>query len=307
MFLCRRSCCFTRTRCRQSGWGWLLTLSLVLAAFRVEAVPLNVFVSVLPQKYFVERVGGAQVSVEVMVRPGMNPGSYDPTPLQLERLSRSAAYIRTGVPFEDVWIPRIRSKSPSVKIFDGRKGIVLQPVAAERGTQSGHQAERGHEGRLDPHIWTAPPLMKQQALVIRDALTGLMPEKRSLFEANYRRFASELDLLDADIRKLLADKKERRFMVFHPAWGYFAHAYGLQQVAIEVEGKEPGPKALARLIETARLEKVRVIFVQKQFSRVSAEAVARAIGGEVVAIDPLAEDVPANTRAVAVAMAKAMR
>lgn len=289
---------------RSLGGACVLLLFLFCSAAQAGSAPLSLFVSVLPQKYFVERVGGAEVAVEVMVRPGMSPGDYDPTPRQLEMLAGAAAYTRTGVAFEDVWIPRNRSKMPSLRIVDGRRGVTLLPISGHAHGPQGHAAD---EGRLDPHIWTAPPLVKQQAQVIRDTLIMLRPGKRAFFDANYRRFAAELDQLDADVRKLLADKKERRFMVFHPAWGYFAHSYGLHQEAIEVEGKEPGARGLARLIEIARAERVRVIFVQKQFSRTSADAVARAIGGEVVSIDPLAEDFLRNTRMVADAMAKAMR
>lgn len=260
------------------------------------AAPLEVFVSILPQKYFVERVAGNGVKVEVMVRPGMNPGNYEPTPQQMNALARSAAFFRIGVQFEEKWLPRIQRVAANLKIVDTREGIALQPIDPDG--KSG--------GRLDPHIWTAPPLVKQQAAVIRDALIELRPSDRATFEAGYASFAADLDRLDADIRQQLAGKKERRFMVFHPAWGYFARAYGLLQMAIEVEGKEPGPQTLARIIEAARREKVRVVFVQKQFSKTAAAAVAREIGGRVVDIDPLAEDFVGNTRAVVGALADAM-
>ncbi len=260
------------------------------------AAPMEVFVSILPQKYFVERIAGERVKVEAMVRPGMNPGNYEPTPQQMNALARSAAFFRIGVQFEEKWLPRIQRAAADLKVIDTRKGVDLQPI--DSGRKAG--------GRLDPHIWTAPPLVKQQAAVIRDALIELRPSDRGAFEAGYASFAADLDRLDADIRQQLAGKKERRFMVFHPAWGYFARAYGLQQIAVEVEGKEPGPQTLARIIDAARREKVRVVFVQKQFSKTAAAAVAREIGGRVVDIDPLAEDFMGNTRTVAGALADAM-
>ena len=261
------------------------------------AAPLEVFVSILPQKYFVERVAGDSVKVEVMVRPGMSPGNYEPTPQQMNALARSAAFFRIGVPFEETWLPRIQRAAAGLKVVDTRAGIALQPIDPDGKTG----------GRLDPHIWTTPLLVKQQAAVIRDALIELRPSDRATFEAGYAAFAAELDRLDADIRDQLAGKKERRFLVFHPAWGYFARAYGLQQMAIEVEGKEPGPQMLSKIIDTARKEKIQVVFVQKQFSKKAAEAVAREIGGKVLEIDPLAEDFVGNTRAVAGALADAMQ
>jgi zinc transport system substrate-binding protein len=175
----------------------------------------------------------------------------------------------------------------------------------DRGGSPGN--DRKPQGLLDPHVWTSPFLVKQQAATVRDALIALAPDQRARFERGYTRFAADLDALDAAIRRALAGKTERRFMVFHPAWGYFASTYGLRQIPIEVEGKEPGPQALARIIDAARRDQVRIVFVQSQFSRTAAVAVARAIGGEVVQIDPLAEDFLGNTRTVAQALAKAMR
>jgi zinc transport system substrate-binding protein len=254
---------------------------------------LVVFVSILPQKQFVERVGGDMVNVQVMVLPGQSPATYDPTPQQMVAFSHADAYFRVGAPFESTWIPRLLRMHPGVRVFDTRAGIALLPM--------------GRGGEMDPHIWVSPPLVKQQAANIRDALTELRPAERVRFESGYERYAAELDALDDEVRRLLAPKTERSFMVFHPAWGYFARAYGLQQVAVEVEGKEPNTRTLARLIEQARTDRVRVIFVQKQFSRAAAQAVARAIGAEVVELDPLAEDFVANTRATAQALASVLR
>ena len=286
----------------------IAALALVLAHAGAAAAPLEVFVSILPQKYFVERVGGDAVKVGVMVRPGENPATYDPTPQQMVAITRARAYFRIGVAFEDAWLPRMQAANAAMRIVDTRSGIALQPMAARvpaRG-QAGSR-DRQPTSTLDPHIWTSPPLVKQQAATVRDALVALMPDQRVRFEQGYARFAADLDALDAEIHQTLAGKQDRRFMVFHPAWGYFASSYGLQQIPIEIEGKEPGPQALARLIEAARRDDVKVVFVQAQFSRTSAEAVARSIGGEVVQIDPLAEDFLANTRAVARALAGGMR
>jgi zinc transport system substrate-binding protein len=225
-------------------------------------------------------------------------------------IAKAKAYFRIGVAFEEAWLPRMQVANPSMRIIDMRSGIRLQPMTLhdlmhDMGSRPADDTRP--RGMLDPHIWTSPPLVKRQAATVRDALIALVPEQRARFEAGYARFAADLDALDADIRRTLAGAKERRFMVFHPAWGYFASTYGLQQIPIEVEGKEPGSQTLARIIDAARREHVRVVFVQTQFSKTAAAAVARSIGGEVVQIDPLAEDFLANTRAMAHALAKAMR
>lgn len=286
-----------------SALQWLTLLALLSSPLRASpaAEPIGVFVSLLPQKQFVERIAGDAVKVQVMVRPGQSPATYDPTPQQMVELALATAYFRIGAPFENVWMPKIQSSHPKLRIVDTRAGITLLPMSSP-ATSQGHD-----HGNPDPHIWTDPLLVKQQAANIRDGLIAVIPGERARFEAGYTRFAAELDALDAELRRLLAGKTERRFMVFHPAWGYLARTYGLKQIPIEVEGKEPGPQALARLIDRARADGVRVIFVQKQFSRSAADAVARAIGGEVVELDPLAEDFIGNTRSAGQAIARAMR
>ena len=136
-------------------------------------------------------------------------------------------------------------------------------------------------------------------IVMDTETTGLDPAQEDAYRAGHADFAAELDALDAELRALLAEVPSRRFMVYHPAWGYFADAYGLTQVAIEREGKEPGAKALAGLINQARREGVRVILVQPQMNPQAAEQVARAVGGTVASADPLAADYAASLRRVA--------
>jgi zinc transport system substrate-binding protein len=284
---------------------------LFLVAFLIAPHPaasserLDVYVSIPPLKYFVERVGGDDVAVTVMVGPGQSPATYEPSPRQIAGLSSAVAYFRIGVPFENVWMERLASSRPGMQVIDLRDGIELRPMASTRPTPA-TPGPRG-AGALDPHVWTAPPLVKVMAARIRDALTRLAPGRAAAFADGYHRFAADLDAVDAEVRRTLEGRKERPFLVFHPSWGYFARTYGLTQVAIEVEGKEPGPRALAEAIDEARRRGIRVVFVQKQFSRKDAHAVATAIGGEVVAIDPLAEDFLANTRAVAAAFARSLR
>lgn len=303
-------------RAARCTWLRLLAPWALLAAGTLAhgTEPLPVFVSLLPQKQVVERIGGDAVKVHVLVLPGQSPATYDPSPQQMVALAKAAAYFRIGVPFENSWVPKIRQAHPKLTIVDTRQGIQLQPMARH---DHHHDHDHGHAPRTgaapaapvqpDPHVWTSPPLVKQQAATVRDTLVALRPAERARFEAGFAGYAAELDALDAELRRVLSGKAQRRFMVFHPAWGYLASAYGLEQIPIEIEGKEPSPQALARIIERAKADGIRVVFVQKQFSRTAAEQVARAIGGEVVAIDPLAEDFVGNTRQVARALASALR
>jgi len=273
--------------------------------------PIDLFVSILPQKYFAERIGGSRVHVSVMVGPGQSPATYAPSPRQLGRLSGARLYWRVGVPFEQAWMPRIEAANPHMVVLDARDGIRLRNM--ERTTQVFGEPEQGannavgHEGGKDPHIWLSPPLVKIMAAHLRDALIALDPAGRAQYQANYAAFAADLDHLNRQIRALLAPLKTRRFMDFHPAWGYFARTYGLTQIPIEIEGKTPGPRTLARVIDLARREGIRVIFVQAQFSRRDAHTVADAIGGRVVAVDPLAADYMKNLLQTARAFREAMQ
>ena len=160
---------------------------------------------------------------------------------------------------------------------------------------------RSHHGRasLDPHIWLSPPLVKVQARTILTALQEIDPAHKSVYAANARQFTAEIDRLDAELKKTFSGRQGLRFMVFHPSWGYFARAYGLEQVPIEIEGKDPKPARLQMLIEQARENRIKVIFAQPQFSTRSAALVAREIGGQVAFADPLAMDWMANLRNVA--------
>jgi zinc transport system substrate-binding protein len=271
--------------------------------------PLRVFVSVLPQKTFVERVGGGRVQVQALVRPGDSPHTYDPTPRQVAALAEADLYVAVGGTFEDAWMDRIRATNPGMRILDSSEGLSLRAMDSEDdddGAEHGEGHTQPHQA-LDPHPWTSPPLVKQMAARIRDALSELDPASAPIYANNEAVFATELDDLDRDIRTQLAGLTNRRFMVFHPAWGYFADTYGLTQVPIEREGKEPGPRALVALIDQARREQVKAIFVQPQFSQKAAAQIASAIGGRVEVMNPLAADYIPNLRRVAAVLAEAGR
>lgn len=288
------------------------------------AEPLRVFVSVLPQQTFVERIGGSHVVVESMVKPGFSPHTYEPTPSQIARLAGADLYVSIGVPFEDAWAERIRAANPTMRILNVRDGIAPRVMEAhdhdgeenagqgqaheerempEHARQHDHEPAGNEQTRADaeqdPHIWTSPVLVKRMAVNIQQTLAELDPTHASEYRDNLAAFHADLDALDRDIRAQLAGLTQRRFMVFHPAWGYFAETYGLEQIPIEKAGKEPGPRSLTALIDQARREEVRVIFVQPQFPRKSAEQVAKAIDGRVEVIDPLSPDYFANLRQVA--------
>jgi len=286
----------------------ILTLCFCLSAWGAAgAGPVEVFVSIPPQKYFVEKIGRDLVQVSVMVPPGASPATYEPKPQQMNALAGTKAYMAIGVPFEKVWLKKISAANPKMKIVQTDQGIIKRTMATHLHTDP-EEAGREHEGLPDPHIWTAPPLVKIQAHNIFQALTGIDPANRSAYQTNYGKFVQEIETLDAELKEIFAGREGKvRFMVFHPAWGYFAQTYGLEQIPVELEGKEPKPAQLKELIESAKRLKIKVVFVQPQFSTKSAEVIARAIGGEVVLADPLAQDWAENLRKQAARFKAALR
>jgi len=247
----------------------------------------------------VERVGGEFVHVTSLTRPGQSPETFEPTPQQVAALAKADLFVGTGMPFETAWLARLRAANPRMRILDAREGIDLLP-APDPGHDhaAASEPDQVHDAG-DPHVWTSPRLVAHMAVRIRDALAELDPPHAGDFTHNQAAFAADLASLDEEIRQLLADLPSRKFLVFHPAWGYFAQAYNLVQVPIEQGGKEPGPRALASLIADARRDGLRAVFVQPQSDPRFAARIAEAIGGRVVALDPLAPDYLANLREVA--------
>ncbi|MCP4409538.1 MAG: zinc ABC transporter solute-binding protein [Gammaproteobacteria bacterium] len=264
---------------------------------------LSVFVSILPQKYFVEQVGGDHVMVSVMVNPGHGPATYEPTPRQLVKLGEARLYFKIGMPFERSWLRQIESTHSHLGIIDTRRGINMRSM--DRHHHGGSMRRVAYE--KDPHSWTNPKLVIIQAANIRDGLITVDPLHRSDYESNYRRFTQRLEDLDQQIRQHLKGLSNRKFLVFHPSWGYYADRYGLRQLIIEVEGKEPGARQLAEIIAVAKREGIKIVFIQSQFSRHIAQAVAKAIGATVVALDPLAENYIENLTHVTKLLAEALR
>ncbi len=252
-----------------------------------EAIPA--FVSIPPQAYLVERVGGTHVSVQVLVGPGQSPHTFEPTPKQMIALSESRIYFAVGLPFETRLLPRIRSSSEDIIIADASRGIERRPIAGAHTHHDGESHVLG-DGLPDPHVWLSPRLVKTMVSNMAEDLAAIEPRLEPAFRANADSLLADLDRLDLELREALAPLAGRPLFVFHPAFGYFADAYGLVQIAVEIAGQAPSARELARLVEMARAEGVRVVFVQPQFSSRSAEAVAREIGGTVVPIDPLARN-----------------
>jgi zinc transport system substrate-binding protein len=276
--------------------GFLLIF--LCAPQEAPASPLRVFVSILPQKYFVEKIGGDLVDVAVMVEPGASPHTYEPKPKQMVALAKTNIYFAIGVPFETTWLEKIAATNPNMLVVHTEADIKKIPMKGHH--HAGPELEQDHDGIKDPHVWLSPPLVMILARNILQALLKVDPAHGPLYEKNHNSFMKELVGLDAEIRSAFEGKgKDVEFMVFHPAWGYFAQAYGLEQVPIEIEGKQPKPAELQYLIQYAKQRGIKVIFAQPQFSWQVAQAIAKSIDGQIVFVDPLAAHWDTNLRQVA--------
>ena len=264
----------------------------------------QVSVSILPQAYFVERIGGDFVSVNVMVGPGEEAHTYEPTPEQMKDLTNSKAFFTIGVEYEDTWLPRFEEINPNLLVVDSSAGITrIEMTGNEEHGVDETEEDHDHTSGLDPHVWLSPANGKLIAANILATLSELDPEHAAIFQTNTESLIADIDRLDASIKETFSGIEQRTFMVFHPAWGYFAHDYGLEQIPVQVEGQDPSASEVADLIMTAREHNIKVIFVQPSFSQEDAKAIAQEIDGEIAIVDPLAEDWLSNLQIVADAFA----
>ncbi|MBN1290725.1 MAG: zinc ABC transporter substrate-binding protein [Candidatus Latescibacteria bacterium] len=270
---------------------------------------LQITVSIPPQKYFVEKIGGNLINVTVMVPSGSEPHSYEPKPQQLADLAQSSVYFAIGVHFERAWLERFKAANPNLNIVYTDKGIEKIPMQTEKRTQDSesHDDHTNIES-MDPHIWLSPPLVIKQAELIYNALAKIDLINKEIYRKNYGNFVREVSELDTELKKVLMTKDTKvKFMVYHPAWGYFAKAYGLEQIPVEIEGKEPKPADLARMIDKAKESGIKTIFVHPQYSTKSAKTLADALKGEILFVDPLAYDWDKNLRNIAQQFKKAIK
>jgi len=261
--------------------GLLLFGPVCLTPIDAHAAPVKVTVSILPQVWFVEQVGGDLVEVSVLVGPGHSPATYEPTPRQMAILEQADLFLAAGVPFEKGLVPRVEALPGAPQVAGPRPG------------HHGYHHD-GHRHDIDPHTWLDPAQAMAMADTISLRLQILIPAEAETIEERCGSLKDHLAKIDKQARDILAPYQGRTFFVFHPAFGHFAAAYGLVQVSVETGGHEPGPRHLADVIERARALGIRSVIVQPQFSRKSAETVAEAINANIVVLDPLAADYDTN-------------
>ena len=274
---------------------FIVLLICRLSTAGATEAPLPVFVSILPQAGFVAEIGGPLVDVQVLVGPGHSPATYEPTPRQMVALSQARVFFCAGVPFERGLLPKVAGL-PKAPIIAGRRAV---GPASEHG-------HHHHADELDPHFWLDPI----QAIAMTDTiclrLSQFMPAAAADFRSRRDIIKARLTKLDLEIQQTMAPFIGAEFFVFHPAYGHFAQRYGLVQVAVEAGGHEPGARQLVTVIEQAKAAGAKVIVVQPQFSRRSASSVAKAVGAEILVLNPLAKDYESNLRHIAAELASAL-
>lgn len=276
---------------------------ILLACSVPQTDSTMVAVTILPQQEFVEQIAGEfPIGVMVLIPPGASPATYELAPAQMQRLSKAKAYFElgSGLPFENIWLDKIKSLNPDMKIYDCSEGIEILTGAYHE--HEGHE----HHGN-DPHIWCSPVNAKIIVDNIARGLTEIDPEHKKVYEKNAPIYKSKLDQLNSEIKNKLAIINNNDFIIFHPSWGYFAKDYGLNQIPIEIEGKEPRAEDLKHLVELSREKNIKTVFASPQFNTESAEMIAREIEGKVVFIDPLAKEYISNLGEVTSKLVEALR
>lgn len=243
-------------------------------------------VTIEPQRYFVEKIAGDLFQVYCVTPAGQSPETYDPTPQQMVQISQSQAYFRIGeIGFEQAWMKNLQSQNPDMRVFDLSEGMEL--IKNQEEEHEGEEAHHHHHGSVDPHIWTSISGAKVIAQNTCQALIKLDPENQETYQAGYQRLIGEIDSTAVEMKRLLQPLAGSAFIIYHPTLTYFAREFGLQQLCIELDGKEPSPAQLKRLIETAAQSKAKVVFVQQEFDQKNAELIAKETGCRLVTINPL--------------------
>jgi zinc transport system substrate-binding protein len=262
---------------------------------------LAVFAGIPPVRYLVEQIGGRHVNVGVLVQPGQDPHTFEASPQQVVALGRAVVFFKIDMPFETTVLEKIQEGNERLVIVDVAKNIKKLPLV-------GPCCEEGdHDDELDPHVWLSPPLLKTIAANIADGLCQADPPHAKDYRRGLSLLSRRLDALDRQVRRKLAPYRGRTFYVFHPGFAYFADAYGLKEEAVQLGGQMPTGRHLFALVEKAKADGVKTVFVQPEFDPQSAQSVADALGAQVVQINGLAENVIADIEDIAVKIERAMR
>lgn len=274
----------------------ILLLVLLVSCTTKTHTDNKIFVTIEPQRYFVEQLADSLFMIETMVPPGSSPETFDPSPSQMVEIANCKAYFAVGkLGFEEVWLPKLQTNFPEVRFFNTSLNIIPEMTYLDHGNHK-------HEG-VDPHTWSSP---KGAAIMVKnmyDALSEIDPENKNVYAINYDKLLKQIEEINQQVEELLKTTQQKSFIIYHPALTYFARDYGLKQYCIETDGKEPSPEQLKNLIRTAREKEIKTIFIQKEFDKKNAETISEETGCQLVVIDPLSYNWPEETLKIAKALA----
>lgn len=276
----------------------LFTPSFLAAEGNVDSSekPL-IMVTIPPQKYILEQLAGDLAEVESLLSPVDNPHSFQPLPSQIRQMSRADIYITVGVGLESSFLPQLKSAVPSLKVVESATAVHLRNIDA--GHLHEEEAEEHETLSTDPHYWMSPARVAESLPPIVEALIEVYPQNQEELRGNALAFQTRLEQLDRELSHTLKESTGQILFIYHPSLGYFADTYGLRQEAIETGGKEPSPRQMEALIQEAREDGVKLLLVQPQFNKRSAEFIAAALDGRVESVNHLAYDWEENLKQLA--------
>ena len=258
----------------------------------------EITVSILPQKYMLEKITKDKFKINVMLKKGFSPENYEPKSSQMKLLSKSLIYFSIGVPFELVWLNKFKSNAPKTLFIDTSKGITKLSMQDHHHEENHHTKDHHDDIEdkdiLDPHIWLDPLLIKIQVKNMYEALLKIDKKNKDFYKKNYLAFLQELDILNHKLINIFIKHSNKAFVVFHPSWGYFAKRYNLEQIEIQNEGKDIKANELVQLIKKIKKLKINKIFVSPQFSQKKAIIIANSINTKLILTDPLAFNIKKN-------------
>jgi len=313
--------------------GVFFLFAFVQPTLQAQSTPLRIVVAIDPQAFLVERIGGPRVQVQILVRSGQDPHTFQISPRQVQEIAQADLLFTSRTPFEERLTEKIAQSYPNLRIEDMAQGILrkwsdehdhehadgetaahLDPVVPaaqdKHETTSPVTTDPDSSSTLtatDPHIWLSPRYLRIQARNIAAGLSRIDPSQKESYGENLQLLLKDLDAVDQRISRQMAPYRGRAFYVYHPAFGCFAGDYGLVQKAVEIEGRSPTARQISQLVEQARTDRVRILFSEEQFNQRSPGIVAQAIGAQVKPLNPLAHDVLKNLDTIATQFEEAFR
>ena len=284
-----------------------ILFSLIFFTGFLFANEISVAVPLSPYAKIAKEIAKEKAEVLTLIPENSDPHTFEPKPKILKQFSASSIYFTDGA-FDKNWLSRFLSVNKNVKVVPLTEGILFNKMEHRH-----HHAEQKHteehEEAFDPHLWTSFENIKIIARNILNALTTFDSENKTYYEKNYSEYLKKINSLSEKVQKIISKLPEnkKKFMVFHPSFGYLAKEYHLKEICIEIEGKEVKPKDLEHLIQEAKKESIETIFIMPQFSKRAAASIAKSLNANIVEINPLAYEFENQIEFLITSIAKSIK